>query len=124
MSTAFHPQTDGQTERLNREINQYLRTYVSDRQNEWAKWIKIAQFVWNNMVSEVTTDSLFGITWSYSPRMQFFFGIFVMGWFGLRLVGGGKRREANSLIANTHCARCDPVADASEESDERYTPFR
>ena len=69
MSTAFHPQTNGQTERLNREINQYLRTYVNDQQNEWAKWIKIAQFVWNNTVSEVTTDSLFGITWSYSPRM-------------------------------------------------------
>ena len=69
MSTVFHPQTDGQTERLNREINQYLWTYVNDRQNEWAKWIKITQFIWNNTVSEVTTDSLFGITWSYSPRM-------------------------------------------------------
>jgi len=69
MSTAFHPQTNGQTERLNREINQYLRTYVNDRQSEWAKWIKIAQFVWNNTVSEVTTDSPFGITRSYSPRM-------------------------------------------------------
>ena len=32
-------------------------------------WIKIAQFVWNNTVSEVTTDSPFGITRSYSPRM-------------------------------------------------------
>ena len=69
MSTAFHPQTDRQTERLNRKINQYLRTYVNDQQNDWAKWIKIAQFIWNNMVSEVTTDSLFGITQSYSPHM-------------------------------------------------------
>ena len=69
MSTAFHPQTDGQTERLNCEINQYLRTYVNNWQNEWAKWIKIAQFVWNNTVSEVTTDSPFGITRSYSPCM-------------------------------------------------------
>ena len=69
MSTAFHSQTDGQTERLNHEINQYLRTYINDRQNDWAKWIKIAQFVWNNMVSEVTTDSPFGITQSYSPCM-------------------------------------------------------
>ena len=69
MSTAFHPQTDGQTERLNREINQYLRTYVNDRQTDWAKWIKIAQFIWNNTVSEVTTDSPFGITQSYSPCM-------------------------------------------------------
>jgi len=69
MSTAFHPQTDGQMEQLNREINQYLRTYVNDRQNDWAKWIKITQFVWNNTVLEVTTDSSFGITQSYSPRM-------------------------------------------------------
>ncbi|KIM52764.1 hypothetical protein SCLCIDRAFT_59098, partial [Scleroderma citrinum Foug A] len=69
MSTAFHPQIDGQTEQLNREINQYLRTYVNDQQNDWAKWIKITQFIWNNMVSEVTTDSPFGITWSYSPHM-------------------------------------------------------
>jgi len=69
ISTAFHPQADGQTEWLNREINQYLRTYINDQQNEWAKWIKIAQFVWNNTVLEVTTDSLFGITWSYSPCM-------------------------------------------------------
>ena len=62
MSTAFHPQTDGQTERLNREINTYLRIYVSDRQQDWAKCIKIVQFVWNNTVSSVTTDSPFGIT--------------------------------------------------------------
>ena len=69
MSTAFHPQTDGQMEQLNHKINQYLRTYINDRQNKWAKWIKIAQFVWNNTVSEVTTDSLFGITRCYSPHM-------------------------------------------------------
>ena len=56
-------------ERLNHEINQYLRTYVNDRQDDWAKWIKIAQFVWNNTISKVTTDSPFGITWSYSPQM-------------------------------------------------------
>ena len=69
MSTAFHPQTDGQTERLNCEINTYLHIYVSDCQQDWAKWIKIAQFVWNNMVSSVMTDSPFGITRCYSPRL-------------------------------------------------------
>ena len=69
MSTVFHPQTDGQTEWLNCEINQYLQTYVNDCQNDWGRRIKIAQFVWNNMVSEATTDSPFGITQSYSPCM-------------------------------------------------------
>ena len=54
---------------MNCEINQYLRIYVNNQQNNSAKWIKIAQFAWNNMVSEVTTDSPFGITWSYSPHM-------------------------------------------------------
>ena len=69
MSTAFHPQTDGQTQRLNCEINIYLHIYVSNRQHNWAKWIKIAQFVWNNTVLSVMTDSSFGITQSYSPRL-------------------------------------------------------
>ena len=69
MSIAFHPQTDGQTERLNHEINTYLRIYVSDHQQDWVKWIKIAQFVWNNTVLSVTMDSPFGITRSYSPRL-------------------------------------------------------
>ena len=62
MSTAFHPQTNGQMEQLNHKINQYLRTYVNNWQNDWAKWIKISQFIWNNTVSEVTTDFPFGIT--------------------------------------------------------------
>ena len=69
MSTAFHPQTDRQTEQLNRQINWYIRTYINDQQDDWAKWIKISQFVWNNTISEVTTDSPFRITQSYSPQM-------------------------------------------------------
>ena len=36
---------------------------------DWAKWIKITPFIWNNVVSEVTTDSPFGITQNYSPCM-------------------------------------------------------
>src|SRR5438445_12463955 len=42
---------------------------MHDQQSQWSKWIKVAQFVWNNMVSSVTTDSPFGITRSYPPRM-------------------------------------------------------
>jgi hypothetical protein len=38
-STAFHPQTDGQTERVNQELEQYLRLYVNTRQDDWAEWL-------------------------------------------------------------------------------------
>jgi len=70
MSTTFHPQTNGQTEWLNHEINQYLWTYINDHQNEWAKWIKIS--VWRS--SPRTTkrprtrpdQTYLGQSWSWS----------------------------------------------------------
>ena len=38
-STAYHPQTDGQTEWVNQELEQYLRLYCNYRQNDWAEWL-------------------------------------------------------------------------------------
>ena len=37
LSTAYHPQTDGQTERVNQEVEQYLRLFVNHCQNDWPK---------------------------------------------------------------------------------------
>jgi RNase H-like domain found in reverse transcriptase/Reverse transcriptase (RNA-dependent DNA polymerase)/Integrase zinc binding domain/Chromo (CHRromatin Organisation MOdifier) domain/Aspartyl protease len=51
MSTAFHPQTDGQTERLNQTLEQYLRAYVNYGQNDWVEHLPMAQFAYNNSVS-------------------------------------------------------------------------
>ena len=46
-STADHPQTDGQTERINQEIEQYLRLFVNQRQDDWYEWVSLAEFVEN-----------------------------------------------------------------------------
>lgn len=43
-STAFHPQTDGQTERVNGVLNQYLRNFVSADQRDWANYVGLAEF--------------------------------------------------------------------------------
>jgi len=49
-STAYHPQTDGQTEWVNQELKQYLRLYCNYRQNDWAEWLSITEFSYNNWI--------------------------------------------------------------------------
>ena len=50
ISTAFHPQTDGLTERTNQWVEQYLRLITSN-QNEWSQWLPLATAVHNNVVN-------------------------------------------------------------------------
>jgi len=57
--TAYYPQTDGQTERVNQELEQYLRLYYNYRQNDWAEWLSIAEFSYNNQIHSSTGRSLF-----------------------------------------------------------------
>jgi hypothetical protein len=51
MSTAFHPQTDGQTERLNQTIEAFLRAYVNHQQNDWVDLLPLAEFAYNNTIT-------------------------------------------------------------------------
>ena len=48
MSTAFHPQTDGQIERVNRVIEDMLRACVLDFGGSWADYLTLAEFAYNN----------------------------------------------------------------------------
>lgn len=48
LSTTYHPQNDGQTERINQDVEQYLRLFVNYRQDDWADWISHAEFTYNN----------------------------------------------------------------------------
>ena len=47
-STAYHPQTDGQTECINQEIEQYLRLFVNQCQDDWYEWVSLTEFTYNN----------------------------------------------------------------------------
>ena len=59
ISTAYHPQTDGQTERINQEIEQYLRLFINYRQTDWNQWLSCAEFAYNNKVQTSTGFSPF-----------------------------------------------------------------
>ena len=48
LSTAFHPQTDGQTEILNRILEHYPRAYTSDEQTNWARLLPTTEYSYNN----------------------------------------------------------------------------
>lgn len=58
-STAYHPQTDGLTERYNQEMKLYLRLFVDYHQSDWVKWLKTAQFSYNNTVHSSHGQTLF-----------------------------------------------------------------
>jgi hypothetical protein len=66
-STTCHPQTDGQTERVNQELEEYLRIYVNERQNDWVDWLPIAQFCHNDRSHSATGFSPFMITTGRHP---------------------------------------------------------
>ena len=57
LSTAFHPQTDGQTERVNAILEQYLRGYISYQQDNWFDYLSLTEFAYNNSISATTKKS-------------------------------------------------------------------
>ena len=71
LSTAYHPQTDGQTERINQELEQYLRVFIDHRQEQWPDWLGTAEFVYNNKIHAATKTSPFKANYGQDPRMGF-----------------------------------------------------
>ena len=66
-STAYHPQTDGQTERMNQEIEQYLRIYINFHQNDWSDWLSLAEFTINDKVNSSIQTTPFFADHGYHP---------------------------------------------------------
>jgi len=69
LSTAFHPQMDGQTEQMNQELEQYLQFFVEHRQKNWPEWLASAEFAVNNKVHTATKVSLFMANYGRELRM-------------------------------------------------------
>ena len=68
LSTAFHPQTDGQTERTNQFIEHYLRCEVDYLQSDWAEKLDTAEFAYNNAQHTSTGQSPFHATYGFHPK--------------------------------------------------------
>ena len=61
LSTAYHPQTDGETEQVNQELEMYLRLFASNRPEEWSKILLMAEFAHNSTTHSVTQRTPFSL---------------------------------------------------------------
>lgn len=71
MSSAYHPETDGQAENTNKAMEQYLRAFVTYAQDDWVDWLALCEFALNNHVSESTGVSAFFADTARNPRTDF-----------------------------------------------------
>jgi hypothetical protein len=70
ISTAYHPQTDGQSERTNQRLEQYLHIFIDYHQNDWDKWLPLAQYTLNAWPHAVTKKTPFDLIMGYTPRVH------------------------------------------------------
>ena len=69
LSSAFHPQSDGQTERMNRTLGDMLRHYIGNcKLSEWEKLLPAAEFAINNSYSDALGSTPFRVNKGYDPR--------------------------------------------------------
>jgi len=70
MSTAYHPQTDGQTERTNKVLERYLRTFVNYDQNDWYQLLPLAEHAYNNSATKAHKMTLFFANYGFHPQTE------------------------------------------------------
>ena len=71
MSSAYHPQTNGQAERTNQTLQQYLRCYCTYHQDDWVSLLPLAEFSFNNTINASTKLTPFYVNYGYHPKFEY-----------------------------------------------------
>ena len=69
MSTAYHPQTDGQTERMNRVLEEYLRSFANHKHDDWDQHLIAAEFAYNSSIHASHRHTPFYLNYGRNPRV-------------------------------------------------------
>ena len=70
MSTAYHPQTDGQTERTNQVLEGYLRSFVNYDQDDWYQLLPLAEYAYNNSITNAHKMTPFFANYGFHPQTE------------------------------------------------------
>jgi len=70
LSTAYHSETDGQTERVNQILEQYLQVYVNYQQDDWVNLLPLAEFAYNNTLHSATMVTPFFANKGFHPKLE------------------------------------------------------
>ncbi|XP_061469397.1 uncharacterized protein LOC133378790 [Rhineura floridana] len=68
LSSSHHPQMDGQTERVNAMLEEYLHCYVNYQQDNWVSFLPLVEFIYNNAVHSTTQQTPFFANLGYHPQ--------------------------------------------------------
>ncbi|KAJ2983779.1 hypothetical protein NUW54_g10595 [Trametes sanguinea] len=69
-NSGYHPEGDGQTERVNQTLEQYLRIYTNYQQDNWSQLLPLAEFAYNNALNSTTGVSPFFANKGYNPTIS------------------------------------------------------
>jgi hypothetical protein len=67
LSTTYHPRTDGHTEVVNKCLETYLRCFASEKQNQWAQWLPLAEWWYNTSYHTTTRMTPFEAVYGQKP---------------------------------------------------------
>jgi hypothetical protein len=117
MSTAYHPQSDGKTERVNRVVEDMLRSYVCPAQTDWDEWLTAVEFAYNNSVQASSGYTPFYLSTGQEPRTPLALMQPDLDRRGARCPGALERiHEWQQAVA--HARRC--LAEAKHRQKEYY----
>src|SRR6516164_945641 len=119
MSTAYHPQTDGQTERLNQELETYLRIYCGNNPEDWEPLLPVLEFAHNNRTHETTKQTPFFLIGGYETKA------FPLPFEGMNVPSVGQRlarlqRARDEALAAHELAR----SKVAERTRRGFIPFK
>lgn len=117
MSTAFHPQTDGQTERTNRTVEDILRAYVAPDQTDWDLHLPTVEFAYNNSIHSSTGYTPFYLNYGRHPHSPM-----TLEAAATATARQAKAPAADAFVGNLqqHLARAKQCMQAARERQSRY----